>query len=176
MGDPAFKSPLDPREVARLASTLDLRFHVARTPGLKPIPFEVLLILAGLSIVIFTPIYIHLDVTPFLPFEVNNEVTKKYLAIFSLILAAGGALFLLSMAAIFATMYIGRLRPKKVTITCHSCGAKIKPEKYLELHQCPNCESSKVYCAKCGMTSQFAFFVSGDGCQHCGHQYIAVSR
>lgn len=125
------------------------------------------------------PLYIHLDVVPFLPFEISSSVARWFTPItFGVTLLAGLFLLVVFVLAIINLLGLGYrgLFPQKAVIARHPYGAKIAPEKYMELRHCPKCNSNKVYCAKCQRASPFDAFVSGDGCDHCGHPYIAVKQ
>jgi hypothetical protein len=177
MGDPARKLPLDPEDTARLASGADVQYYVRRTPGLDRMSPEETLVAAIIVAIIGGALYIHIDVAPFLPFEIPTKTADWLSAILFVAVALAllrilGFLFWLVLG--LALMAIRKVSPPKLRIACHPCGARISPDDYSISKSCPKCNSNKVYCAKCGRASFYEAFYTGAGCEHCGHPYVAL--
>ena len=142
--------------------------------------FREKLIFAVIAVAICVPLYIHMDVAPFLPFEISPKVAN-WLSPITFAVTAMAVLFILFVVVVVAFLSLiglgfSSLFPRKTVIACHPCDARITPEDYAELQHCPICNSNKVYCEKCGRASVFDAFSSGDGCEHCGHPYIALRK
>ncbi len=177
MKDPALKNALSAREIEHLSSTADFRIVQVRTPGLTPLSEAEWLLGVGVVFAVGTALYIHLDVKPFLPFQIPPALapTVKVIAFWAMGI---GALWLLSLIGVLlyvvALLAWYRLFPPQPRITCPECGASNLVKRYADGQGCSKCDSRQVYCARCGKPSDFQSFLVGAGCPHCRHQSVAV--
>ncbi|MCB8944403.1 MAG: hypothetical protein H6658_11705 [Ardenticatenaceae bacterium] len=174
MDDPARKNPLENEEIARLMSGADIQYSTRRTPGLSRLSGgETLAVLVFLAVV-GTILYVHLDIRPFLPFQISDDTTfwLSGLAFAGMAIGWFGLLFII--VTVVWGLAQARLFPKKPKITCDDCGHRNLASHYVEHRKCAKCGGKLVYCGKCGLPSSIDDFLTGTGCTHCGYKSVAV--
>jgi len=143
---------------------------------------EIEIIIAwALLFLVSAAFYIHLDITPFLPFQFSPE-TADIVRFFSFVGLGVSLLllfgFLLLVLYESLTIYVRRVIRGPGCIVCAKCGNCAPLLKYMKIdkekskvlvHGCNKCGSMRVYCAKCGKSAHVKYFLEGDGCPHCGY-------
>lgn len=109
MGDPAVDPLLVLEKIVHLATRAGNNYQVKKTPGLARATAGEKLVFGIILFGACTALYIHLDVTPFLPFELSPEVVN-WLAPLTFVVAAVGAIFLLYFLFILIMVIIGSFR------------------------------------------------------------------
>jgi len=163
-------------------------FFGARTPSRRRAPASEIEILLGwgLLLIVSAALYIHLDVSPFLPIHFSPPVADilKLLAFLglgvSLAMPLGVILLLAYESLVF---YARRALRGPGCIVCAECGNCTPVFRYMK-HQdgrllvsgCRKCGSFRVYCAKCGKSAHIKHFIDGDGCPYCGYPYFLARK
>ena len=143
---------------------------------------EIEIIIAwALLFIVSAALYIHLDITPFLPFQISKS-NAEIIGLFSFIGLVLSLLLLLGFILLVLyeafTIYVRRVIRGPGCITCAECGNCAPLLKYMKIDKeeskvlvqgCTKCGSLRVYCAKCGKSAHVKHFLEGDGCPNCGY-------
>ena len=122
-------------------------------------------------------LYVHLEVRPFIPFDLPEVprwlVTVLFAAAAIDVIILIGVLGLLVYSGIL--LLRNRVFPPQVYTTCPDCVALTPVGRYLEGQGCKHCGGRRVYCRNCGKASDVSNFLpGGSGCPQCGHAQFAI--
>jgi hypothetical protein len=130
MEDQGSELPLDRETIAQLMSSADFRYENRHIPSLLRMSEEETLYVAIFVIVVCSALYIHVDVRPFLPFEIAPKTADSiaeppFVAVLLAAVRISGYLiwFILSLILVVYR----KLNPAQPRIACHPCGARISP-------------------------------------------------
>ncbi len=167
MKDPARKPPLSGEDIEQVTHYSIVR---TRTPGLQRMSSIEFILLFGGGFVISLIIYINFGISRFLPIEVDPVTANRIeLIAFGGLLLTGAAWLLVigNLILSVAEAAIGRIAPRKASVTCPICTVHNPIDRYLDGIGCARCGSHLVYCEKSGKPVEVEQFLAGIGCPHC---------